>query len=132
VIMSSFSDNFKSLCSARNITQDEFALILGRTRGTISNYQTGRNEPNHEDMVKIADYFNVSIDWLLGRPGAEKSFFIDNQSSEDQLLLEQFMKSSEAVLREKGNLSKEKLEYTLKFMEFTFLQDLEKEKKEGK
>jgi transcriptional regulator with XRE-family HTH domain len=125
--MSSFSDNFKALCVAKNVTQDEFAIILDRKRGAISNYQTGRNEPSLEDLIKIADYFKVSIDWLLGRPGADKHYTA-NIAAEDQSLLNAFMKRSEEILREKGNLSEEKLGYTLKFMEFTFLQDLENEK----
>lgn len=130
--MSLFSERFLELRTKKDVSQDQCAEQLGvKNRATISNYERGKTEPNLDDLLKIADYFKVSVDWLLGRNGAEKHYIVD-EDPEEQTLIEQFKISSEALLREKGNLTEEKIEYTLKFMEFTFRQDLEREKKEGK
>ena len=49
------------------ITQNELAEHLGKTRQSISYYCDGSSSPDWETIVKIADYFNVSSDYLLGR-----------------------------------------------------------------
>ena len=36
-------------------------------RNTISRYETGEREPGIDELIKIADYFNVSVDYLIGR-----------------------------------------------------------------
>lgn len=51
----------------RGINQAEMALRLGMTRQGYSHYETGRNEPDHNTLSKIADILNCSIDYLLGR-----------------------------------------------------------------
>jgi transcriptional regulator with XRE-family HTH domain len=47
-------------------TQSEVAKILGITRARYSHYENGRNEPDTEMLQKIADYYKVSVDYLLG------------------------------------------------------------------
>lgn len=49
------------------VTQNEIAFRLGMTQQTYSRYENGVNEPNLEILIKIADFFQVSIDDLLGR-----------------------------------------------------------------
>jgi transcriptional regulator with XRE-family HTH domain len=130
--MTIFRNRIQELRLKKGASQDELADFLGRKRATVSNYELGKTEPQYADLVKIADYFNVTVDYLLGRPGAEKNYNASNHintNSEDQSLLAQFLKDTEALLREKGNLDEEKLAYTLKFMEFTFLEDLEESKR---
>ncbi|MBD0380123.1 helix-turn-helix domain-containing protein [Paenibacillus sedimenti] len=134
--MSVFKNRIQELRMKKGTSQDELAAFLGRKRATVSNYELGKTEPQYADLVKIADYFNVTVDYLLGRPGAEKHYFASNSSSalpiEEQSLLDQFLKDTEALLREKGNLDEDKLAYSLKFMEFTFLEDLEESKRSKK
>ena len=48
-------------------TQAQLAEITGKTRQTISQYVNGISEPGYSTLVKIADHFQVSIDYLLGR-----------------------------------------------------------------
>lgn len=50
-----------------NISQLKLALDLNVSQNTISRYETGQREPSIVDLIKIADYFNVSIDYLLER-----------------------------------------------------------------
>ena len=49
------------------LTQEEVAKQIGLSRSRYSHYENGRSEPDNEMLQKIADYFNVSVDYLLGR-----------------------------------------------------------------
>ncbi|MBQ4137106.1 MAG: helix-turn-helix transcriptional regulator [Clostridia bacterium] len=51
----------------RNITQLKLALDLHVNQNTISRYETGAREADYATLIRIADYFNVSIDYLLER-----------------------------------------------------------------
>lgn len=48
-------------------TQEKIAEITGKTRQTVSQYVHGISEPGYDTLIKIADYFDVSVDYLLGR-----------------------------------------------------------------
>lgn len=66
-----FATNIRNLLGEQNITQDELAQKIGKTRQTVSQYVNGISEPGYETLVKIADFFNVSTDFLLGRTEAK-------------------------------------------------------------
>lgn len=57
----------RELREARNISQLKLALDLNMNQNTISRYETGAREADYVTLIKIADYFNVSIDYLLER-----------------------------------------------------------------
>ena len=57
----------KELRKARNISQLKLALDLNMNQNTISRYENMEREADYEALIKIADYFNVSLDYLLGR-----------------------------------------------------------------
>ncbi|MDO9492848.1 helix-turn-helix domain-containing protein [Acetobacterium sp.] len=57
----------KELRKNLDITQEEVATELGVTRGAYSHFENNRNEPDSETLRKLADYFLVSTDYLLGR-----------------------------------------------------------------
>ncbi len=63
----SFGNKLYNLRTQQNIGQKEFANYLHVSVSTISNYENNVHEPDLPTMVKIADYFNVSIDYLLNR-----------------------------------------------------------------
>ena len=48
-------------------TQEEIAEKLGLLRSTYAKYETGENEPDFKTLVKIAEYYEISTDELLGR-----------------------------------------------------------------
>ncbi|TYP56803.1 helix-turn-helix domain-containing protein [Thermosediminibacter litoriperuensis] len=60
-------ERIKSLREERKITQQELAQYLGVSQKTISNYEKGERSPDPETLKKIADYFDVTVDYLLGR-----------------------------------------------------------------
>ena len=62
----------KELRKKRNISQIKLALDLSMNQNTISRYETGEREADYKTLIKIADYFNVSIDYLLERTNNPK------------------------------------------------------------
>lgn len=57
----------KELRKKKHISQVKLAMDLSMNQNTISRYETGEREADYETLIKIADYFNVSIDYLLER-----------------------------------------------------------------
>ena len=51
----------------RGISQLKLALDLNMNQNTISRYETGEREADYKTLVRLADYFDVSLDFLLGR-----------------------------------------------------------------
>ncbi len=65
---SPFATRLRLLMNEQPITtQTQLAEITGKTRQTISQYVNGVSEPGYDTLVKIADHFEVSLDYLLGR-----------------------------------------------------------------
>lgn len=60
-------NNIKKLRNQRNILQTKLALDLNLTQEAISSYETERVTPSADILIKLADYFNTSIDYLLCR-----------------------------------------------------------------
>ena len=57
----------KEIRKAKGISQLKLALGLNTNQNTISRYETGEREPGLVELVAIADYFDVSVDYLLER-----------------------------------------------------------------
>ncbi len=57
----------KSLRKARHITQIKLAMDLSISQNSISRYETGEREADYKTLIRLADYFDVSIDYLLER-----------------------------------------------------------------
>lgn len=62
----------KELRCERHIGQKELAVYLHVSTGTISNYENGVHSPDLITLRRIADYFDVSADYLLGRSAYRK------------------------------------------------------------
>lgn len=65
--MASFSTVLKQLRERENLTQEELAKRLGISRSRLASYEQGQREPDLELLEVIADFFNVDMDYLLGR-----------------------------------------------------------------
>lgn len=57
----------KELRKARKISQLKLSLDLSMNQNTISRYENMEREADYETLIKFADYFGVSVDYLLGR-----------------------------------------------------------------
>jgi len=57
----------KQLRKERDISQLKLAIDLNMNQNSISRYENGEREADYETLIKFADYFDVSLDYLLGR-----------------------------------------------------------------
>lgn len=76
--------NLKYLRNQKGLSQAKLAEILGINQQSINAYENRGTEPDVETLIKISDYFNTSIDFLVGRVDAFKR--IDNTKDEELLL----------------------------------------------
>ncbi len=60
-------ENLRIIREKRNINQLKIAVDLGISQESISKYETGKAMPSKDILIKLADYLNCSIDYLLGR-----------------------------------------------------------------
>jgi transcriptional regulator with XRE-family HTH domain len=82
--MNELKDVLKYLRNREGISQAELALRLGVTPSAIGNYESGTRMPTSEIEESLADYFNVSLDFLRGID-SERSF-----SSDEVMLIQNF------------------------------------------
>lgn len=61
-----FGERLKQLRESKDITQQDLADILGVSVGTIGMYEIDKRMPNNKNRKKLAEYFGVSSDYLLG------------------------------------------------------------------
>ena len=61
------SKKLKLLRKEFNLSQTEFALKLNLSKGAVGMYETDKREPDFDTLIRIADYFGVTLDYLLGR-----------------------------------------------------------------
>ena len=73
-------EQIKNLCKKNNTSIKALERILGFGNGTVRRWDT--HTPGHDKLMKVADYFNVSIECLLGDPEKEKSPVVSNEASE--------------------------------------------------
>lgn len=67
-----FGERLKQLRNSKNLNQTELGKILGVEKSTISMYENNNSRPDDEIKIKIANYFNVTVDYLLGRSSNPK------------------------------------------------------------
>lgn len=57
----------REIRKSKGISQLKLAMDLNTNQNTISRYETGEREPGIDELIKIADYFQISVDYLLER-----------------------------------------------------------------
>jgi len=89
-----FSERLKILRVEKNLTQKDLAVIINKSRPTVAAYETNSRLPDADTLEKIARYFDVTIDYLLGKSdikSIEEIFFEFKSKS----LQEKFDKASD-------------------------------------
>lgn len=93
-----YGHRIAKLRNDQRLTQEELAGKVGITRSALSHYENNRREPDYETIQKFADFFQVTIDFLMGRSD-DGSHHIDNDVQEfishlelsDEALMERFV-----------------------------------------
>lgn len=62
----SFAEKIRMLREERNVTQPVAAAEMGLSMRGYQNLELG-TEPRYSSLLRVADYYNVSVDWLMGR-----------------------------------------------------------------
>lgn len=70
----------RELRNKQSISQKELAMILGVPSNTFNQWENGKREPDYEMLKRIADFFNVSTDYLIGREEKKETSFLNEIS----------------------------------------------------
>lgn len=105
----------------RKLTQKDIADFLGIERTTYGKYETGSSEPNFETICKLADFFNVSIEYLMNYTNAKKKLTPEEVSELPEA------KKLESVMKE---MSPEQRQHMVEYARF--LVDMEKKNRTEK
>lgn len=65
--MYNFGEHLKSLRLSKGITQKQLGEFTGTSERSIQNYELNQRKPTYDILISLADYFDVSLDYLVGR-----------------------------------------------------------------
>lgn len=80
--MSRFSERFKELRKSRKLSQQNLADLLRTSKSSVNMYERGEREPGLEMLEAIADFFNVDMDYLLGKTSTANIMLVQCELSE--------------------------------------------------
>lgn len=132
--MGNFQNVLKSLRKSNGLTQADLATALKISRSTIGMYESGSREPDFETMELIADYFNVDIDYLIGRTQKTTKIINTNENNHGYYLNEETKEIAQEIFENPDmkslfdmsrKMTPERLKAHLEFMKK--LQDSEKD-----
>ncbi len=113
-----FSDRLKALRIQKHLTQEELSKATGITKSAIGMYESGKREPKFETLEVFADYFNVSIDDLLGRAAPHGGYYLNDETAE----IANALKEGDGMLRvmfdAARNLPPEKMKEAASYIEY--------------
>ena len=65
--MISFKERLKELRLEKNVTQQELGKLVNTSKMAISHWEKGHSEPSIAQLIILSDYFEVSVDYLIGK-----------------------------------------------------------------
>jgi transcriptional regulator with XRE-family HTH domain len=106
-----FGTKLKQLRERHGLTQEQLAKQFNTLKSSISMYEHGVRLPNAELLIDVAQYFNVSTDYLLG---IEKDNTIDEQLKEQEALKNALKKAG--FMKKNEDLTDEELKKLMNFV----------------
>ena len=92
-----FSDILKNLRKARELTSDEVAKAVGVSGGAYRNYERGERSPSFETLIKLADFYGVSTDYILGHNEQSDPLAVYALDEEERKFFAGFLNKPHAV-----------------------------------
>ena len=80
--MGDFANVFKQIRIKHGLTQQQMADKLGVSRSTIGMYENGEREPNFETLELIADFFNVDMNYLIGKKSDVEDYYLNPETKQ--------------------------------------------------
>lgn len=103
-----FGEKLKKLRDDNNVSQKDFASKFKVSAGTVSNWESDRRFPDKDTLLKIAEFFNVTTDFLLGNSKAETSYkeqsYEEFMESAKAFFMDASPEDQEAIARDISNL----------------------------
>jgi transcriptional regulator with XRE-family HTH domain len=87
--MMTIQDRLRQLRFLRKLTQAEVGEAVGVVGNSISNYEQGRSVPDADMLSRLADFFQVSVDYLLGRTDIPQPYLRENPMEQMSKLIEE-------------------------------------------
>ena len=81
------AQRLRELRNDQGISQYKLADALGLSRGLLSNYEQGTREPDYNTLLLLANYYDVSLDYLLGASNVRKRFMDKQTQARDSQLV---------------------------------------------
>ena len=105
-------ERLRELRKNRSMTQEELGKIINVTKVSVSGYENGNRSPDTETLQKIADFFDVSTDYLLGRddPRDELAHYKNKIAKE--------FPDADLMFEDMESLSADQLEEVYKFIKY--------------
>lgn len=86
--MQTFGKRLKQLREEKGMTGQELGKILNVSKVAISNWENDNRFPDKETLIKIADFFNVSLDYLLCRTNIKNAAVFEGKINDDDVHIE--------------------------------------------
>lgn len=123
-----FPEKMKELRAREGISQAELASTLGVAQQTVASWETGKSSPNYATLTRIANYFRVTTDCLLGNAPQEAEENTSPRYYHDPEVAEiaQEMRDRpgmRTLFDASRNLSKESIEEVQRFIEFQLMKE---------
>lgn len=95
--MATLAERIKELRTEKDLTQEGFGKIFGIVKSTVSLYESNKSTPDDEIKKKIAEYFNVSLDYLMGASDIRNPYTKTIIKQEEEYIIpEEFTNPDEA------------------------------------
>ncbi|MGW8822268.1 helix-turn-helix domain-containing protein [Paenibacillus lautus] len=130
--MTSYNERLRELRSKKGLSQQELSNRLGFNRATYARYETGNTQPDFDTLQKLADFFDVSTDYILGRTNTlSSSDRVNGFDEKEQAEFEAFINNPNHGIFFKDYLSapEERKKELLQF--WRFIREAERDRKPG-
>ncbi len=107
-----FAKRITDLREGKNLYQKDIAEIFKVEQATVSNWENGKRIPDSDMLIKLANFFSVSIDYLLGNDKEETN--IEKELKEKEALKKALQKSG--FMSGEEDLTDEELENAMRFL----------------
>jgi len=123
--MNAFAVRLRSIRKRRKLTQRELASKLNMSQSTIALYETGDRKPDPDTINKIADFFDVSTDYLLGRSDDP------NPNKEEEVDIKKILEQKKKAHWDGRELTEEERRYLSRLIRVAIQRDEEAATKES-